>query len=84
MPRQVDEDLLDDFMDAGNLLCLFGEQLREWGEGTANAVARAVKAGVASDTIREVLIKRGHEVANVKTMRLHWRGECRCPRRRGR
>ena len=81
--RPVDMDLLNELYDAGNLRCKFGQQLRDWGEETQNSVARALAAGVTADVVRNVLYNRGFtDIAGLKTIRLHLRRECRCPKRR--
>ncbi len=43
--KRVDMALLDEILDAANLLCKFGQQLKEWGDETRNAVNRARNAG---------------------------------------
>ena len=78
----IDRELLEEFYSRGHMNCKFGQQLRDWGRQTQATVWRARRAGIPIDVIRDVLEELHPDICAIVTMRSHFNGECRCPKRR--
>ena len=80
--KPMDMELLDEFYSAGHMRCKFGQQLIDWGPETLNTVMRARRGGIPVEVIHDVLAERHPDVSCTITIRAHFNGSCKCPKRR--